>query len=242
MKTAFIIFILLTIIGPIWMILHGQIDFRSDYRTADRSSSYLAPLPTEQSEAIIQIYAARAFNWRAIFALHTWLAVKTKNATHYTVYEVVGWRSFRGLSALHIKNDIPDRLWFNQKPKVLFDLRGEKAEMLIKQIEQIAKTYPYANKYITWPGPNSNTFIAYIARHIPQLKLALPSNALGKDYLDNQFFSRAPSGTGFQISLYGYFGIMFALKEGIEINILGLVYGISPTTLKLPGFGDISLF
>ena len=74
--------------------------------------------------------------------------------------------------------------------------------------------------------------------------MALPSNALGKDYTGDHFFVSAPSGTGYQFSLYGCFGIMLALKEGLEINILGLVYGISPAELviKLPGFGDIGLF
>lgn len=241
MKIAFIIFILLTIAGPLSLILSGNIDFHSDYRTANRNSSHLAPLPAKYPEAIIQIYAARAFNWRAIFAMHTWLAVKAKNANHYTVYQVVGWRSFRGLPALSVENDIPDRIWFNQKPKIILDLRGDKADAIIKKIETMSKEYPYANKYVTWPGPNSNTFIAYIVRNIPQLKLALPSNALGKDFLGNQFISKTPSRTGFQISLYGYLGIMLAIKEGIEINILGLVYGLSPSLLKLPGFGDINL-
>lgn len=241
MKTAWLIFIFLTLLGPLWMVISGNIDFHADYRTADRSSAHIAPTPAEHPEAIVQVYAARAFNWRGIFALHTWLVIKNKNENHYTVYQVVGWRAFRGLPALLIENDIPDRLWFNQKPKIIYELDGEKAEALIKKIDPIIKEYPYANKYVTWPGPNSNTFIAYIARQIPEMSLILPSNALGKDYLGDHFFAAAPSGTGFQISLYGYFGIIVARKEGIEINILGLVYGISFSALKLPGFGDISL-
>jgi hypothetical protein len=241
MKMAFILFIVLTLIGPLWMLLSGRVDLHSDYLTANRSSSHLAPLPEEHPEAIVQVYAARAFNWRAIFALHTWIAIKAKHANHYTVYQVIGWRLFRGLPALSIEDNLPDRLWFNQQPKIIFDLRGEKAEALIDRIDQVVKEYPYANRYVTWPGPNSNTFTAYIARRIPEMKLVLPSNALGKDYIGNHFFARVPSGTGFQISLYGYIGLMIALKEGVEINILGLVYGISPTALKLPGFGDINV-
>ena len=90
--------------------------------------------------------------------------------------------------------------------------------------------------------PNSNTFIAYVGRNLPEMQLVLPGNALGKDFSGNEFLFKTPSDTGYQLSLYGYLGVMLALKEGFEINILGLVYGISPAnmSIKLPGFGDIS--
>jgi hypothetical protein len=53
----------------------------------------------------------------------------------------------------------------------------------------------------------------------------------------------APSGSGYQFSLYGYFGIMASIREGVELNILGLNIGIDPLALavKLPGIGLIGL-
>jgi hypothetical protein len=42
---------------------------------------------------------------------------------------------------------------------------------------------PYPNTYRPWPGPNSNTFLAHIARQVPELVIQLPSNAVGKDHL-----------------------------------------------------------
>ena len=98
MKYMLIFFLLLTFIGPLWLILNGNIDFTADYRTANRESSQLAPLPKDDPQAIIQVYTARAFNWRGMFSLHVWLAIKPKNASQYIVYQVVGWRSFHGLS------------------------------------------------------------------------------------------------------------------------------------------------
>lgn len=234
-------FLIITLIGPLWILLSGKIDFHADYRTADRSSAHLAPLPDQTKEAVIQVYSARAFNWRGIFSVHTWFAVKAKNADHYTVLQVVGWRIFHGLPPLMAETDLPDRHWFNQKPKIIYDLRGEKAEQLIPKILEAAKAYPYGN-YELWPGPNSNTLPAYIARQVPELELTLPSNAIGKDFLPLQkCFIRAPSNTGYQFSILGVFGILLAKKEGLEINILGFVYGINPIkfTLKLPGIGEI---
>lgn len=242
MKTIFIVFIILTLIGPIWVFLTDNIEFGADYLTANRESSHLTPEAHVISDAVIQVYAARAFNWRGIFALHTWIAVKPKNAKQYTVYQIIGWRYFRNLPALSIEADIPDRIWFNQKPKIIYEIRGVNAEKLIPKINEAANRYPYANNYVTWPGPNSNTFVAYIARAIPEMKLALPSNAIGKDFTGNHILIRAPSGTGYQLTIFGCFGIMLALKEGFEINLLGFVYGISPAmlTIKLPAIGDIS--
>jgi len=244
MRLFFIIFLILTFIGPISILIWGRIDFMADYRDANRDSIHIAPDPATVKEALIQIYAARAFNWRGIFATHTWIATKEKNAEHYTVYQIIGWRLLRNLSALSITEDLPDRRWFNQNPHLVYELRGEQAETLIQKIANAAKSYPYPDRYVTWPGPNSNTFPAYVLRQVPELHATLPSNALGKDFLPNgAVFTVAPSHTGYQFSLFGLFGMMLAKEEGIEINVLGLVYGFSPKMriIKLPGFGDIKI-
>jgi hypothetical protein len=244
MRYFLIILLLLTFTGPAVLILSGKINFTADYRTANRQSAHLAPDPLSTSEAIIQVYSARAFNWRGIFAVHTWIAIKPKDTNYYIIYQVIGWRVLWHLPPLIATKDIPDRHWFDQKPSIILDIRGDKADKLIPDIVKAANSYPYAYNYLTWPGPNSNTFTAYVARRVPELRLTLPSNALGKDFLPNYtFFTQAPSGTGYQISLGGLFGITLARKEGLEINILGLVYGISPATMtiKLPGFGDIKI-
>lgn len=233
-----ILFLTLTFIGPLWILASRQIDFSLHWQTADRSSAKLAPDPQQVKEAVIQVYAARAFNWRGIVSTHVWIATKQKNQSTYMVYQVIGWRALRGLPPLMMQEDIPDRMWFGQKPTIVCDVRGERAEKLIPQIEQAAKQYPYADHYETWPGPNSNTFPAFIARQVPGLHLAMPSNAIGKDFLPfPQFFASAPSHTGYQFTVLGLFGVLIALKEGLEINFLGFVYGISPLTmtLKLPG-------
>ena len=142
-------------------------------------------------------FAARAFSWRGIFGVHTWIAVKPTNASEYTVYQLVGWRLRRGEDPVVIQRDIPDRLWYDAVPELLVDVRGKGVDELIKKIDKAAKTYPYRNTYSVWPGPNSNTFIAWIGRIVPELRLDLPPTAIGKDWLGRtKFFSSTPSGTG----------------------------------------------
>lgn len=72
--------------------------------------------------------------------------------------------------------------------------------------------------------------------------LELPTTAIGKDYLTNgSIAGRAPSGTGYQLSLFGLIGITAAWKEGLEFNLFGLAFGIDPQNLaiKLPGIGNL---
>ena len=93
------------------------------------------------------------------------------------------------------------------------------------------------------PGPNSNTFTAHVLRAVPELRADLPANAIGKDYIGPAFVDWSPSGTGVQFNVFGLFGAMAGIEEGIEINALGLTFGIDPKDLavKLPMAGSLSL-
>ena len=211
---------------------------------ASRQSSGVSPSPDEVKNAVIQVFAARAFSWRGIFGVHTWIAVKRTNASEYTVYQLVGWRLRRGEDPVIIERDIPDRLWYDATPELLVDVRGEGVDELIKKIDKAAKTYPYRNTYSVWPGPNSNTFVAWIGRLVPELRLDLPPTAIGKDWLGKtKFFSSSTSGTGYQFSFLGILGILLGVEEGLEINILGLNFGIDVLgmSLRLPCVGRLGV-
>jgi len=146
---------------------------KADWRTASWESTGIAPDPAAVSEAIIQVYAARAYNWRGYFGVHTWIAVKPTDALEFTVYEVMGWRAYRGRNAIAISNRTPDRKWFGAAPEILADVRGDGVDAMIKDVETVVKAYPYSHNYTVWPGPNSNTFTAHVARAVPDLRLDL---------------------------------------------------------------------
>jgi hypothetical protein len=241
-RMTLLLLVALLLLGPALVGVSGAISLTSDWRTANRDSAGLAPDPATTSEAVIQVYAARAFNWRGLFAVHTWIATKAPGAPHYTVYQVVGWNLRHGGSVVEAGPDLPDRRWYDAEPQVIAELRGERAAALLPAIAAAAARYPHAHEYRLWPGPNSNTFVAYIAREVPALGLELPATAIGKDYLPNTgVVARAPSGTGVQVSLAGALGILAARAEGLEVNILGLVFGVDPLgpALKLPGIGRL---
>ena len=212
------------------------------WREARRDPSGVAPDPALTQEAVIQVYAAQAVSWRGVFSVHTWIAVKPTGAPRYTRYEVVGFGVANGAPAIRIDRMGPDNYWFGARPELLLDRRGADGDALIEKIRAAVGSYPYPNAYRAWPGPNSNTFTAYVARQVPELGLGLPTNAIGKDFLPGgALIARAPSGTGFQLSLFGLAGILVAATEGLEVNVLGLSAGIDAASpaLKLPAIGRL---
>lgn len=216
-----------------------------DWRSARRDSSGQAPDPAQTPEAVIQVYAARAVRWRGALGVHTWIAAKPQGAAGYTRFEVMGFGVARGGEAVRVRAGVADAYWYGNRPTLLRELRGgEAVDRLIARLHAEAEAYPYQHEYRIWPGPNSNTFIAHLARAVPELRVDLPPTAIGKDYLPGGgVFARAPSGSGVQLSLGGLLGLILAPEEGVELNLLGLSVGLdfAPPALKLPGLGRIGL-
>jgi hypothetical protein len=225
------------------MVLTSAVSGAQGWRTASSEPVGLAPDPAITPEAVVQVYGARAWGWRGYFGVHTWIAVKSARATAYTVYEVIGWQLRWSDSVVAIRQRTADARWFGSAPELLADKRGAEAEALIPRIDMAAHSYPYAAEYSAWPGPNSNTFTAWVARAVPELEVRLPPTAIGKDYLRDRLFAKAPSGSGLQFSLYGLFGLLASGVEGVELNVLGLTFGIDPFSpaIKLPLFGRLGV-
>jgi hypothetical protein len=213
-----------------------------DWRTASREPVGLAPDPALVKEAMVQVYGARAVGAKGLFGVHTWIAAKPSNAPEWTVYEVMGWRLRYAESVVVVRNRAPDGRWFGEEPELYAQKRGAGVDELIARIEQAVHAYPYAQEYRAWPGPNSNTFTAWIGRAVPELEMDLPATAIGKDYLGSSVFSTTPSGSGFQISLGGIFAFAASGVDGVELNVLGLNFGVSQNGLKLPVIGRIGSF
>jgi hypothetical protein len=220
----------------------GATVIAQDWRNASREPVGLAPDPQVVKEAVVQVYGARAVGAKGLFGVHTWVAVKPTDAPNFTVYEVIGWRLRWADSVVAVRTRDPDGRWFGAEPELYAEKRGAGVDELIKRIDKAAREYPYAGEYKVWPGPNSNTFTSWIARAVPELEVDLPATAIGKDYLRGAVFASAPSGSGYQLSLRGLLGVAASTVDGVELNILGLNFGVSPNGLKLPLVGIIGGF
>ena len=210
------------------------------WRDADWSSTGILPAAADFTPARVIIFTGRAGAWKGIFSVHSWIVLKRANEKRWTRYDVVGWGE-----PVRRNNWPVDGLWYGNRPVMLVDVSGPEAETLIPRIEKSVNAYDYAQSgdYRIWPGPNSNSFVAAILRTVPELGVALPPNAVGRDFRYGFYAGRTDSGTGLEINLNGYAGIKAGWVEGIEVNFLGLVAGLDlrRPALKLPGYGRIGI-
>lgn len=246
---GFIILALVSILDGVFPIfLSNSTDYRLKTTVEDRiwtsRTSGLAPHPKEHVEPVIQVYAARTWGLKGALAVHTWIAIKGQGEAEYVVSQVIGWRQARSGTALFSEEGIPDKSWYGNEPTLLLDLKGKKAGVLINEVKEAIARYPWSHDYTLWPGPNSNTFIAWLGLEVPELGLDLPSTAIGKDWRPfKQFIGPSASGTGLQASLFGLLGASIGYEEGLEINLLGLSMELDlfDLAVELPGYGRIGL-
>ncbi|MCI5052277.1 MAG: DUF3750 domain-containing protein [Simkaniaceae bacterium] len=226
------IFLLALLIGPVLAF------FDVDWGEGGFESAGIAPRPKSNREAIVQIYEARDCRWRGLLSMHTWVAVKKPFAKYYTIYHINDAK--RDGDYLDIFKGTADMHWFGNKPNLIYELKGPAAESLITQIDKAAISYPYRNQFNFLPGPNANTFIAYLARSIPGLHFTMSPNSLGKDYFtDGGFFARTTSDSAYQLSFKGLVGMTLGGEEGYQLSIGGLSFGVSlaEKAVTLPGVG-----
>jgi hypothetical protein len=241
-RKTFMAIIFLLFLVPILVrtVLYVVSDDPRSWRDADWSSTGILPPAAGSSPARVIIFTGTAGAWKGIFSVHSWLVLKRANETHWRRYDVVGWGE-----PVRLNNWPADGRWYGNKPVILADISGSDAEKLIPRIDAVVTTYGYARAgdYRIWPGPNSNSFIAAVLRAVPEIGVALPPNAVGRDFRYGFYAGPTDSRTGVEISFFGLAGIKIGWVEGIEVNILGLVAGLdlNHPGLKVPGFGRIGV-
>ena len=142
-----------------------------------------APDPATYAEPVIQIYGADVWGLRGKFAIHTWIATKGRNESDYTIHQVIGWRLRRGRSAIAESRGDPARPWYGSPAVLLHDIRGPGTQTLVDRVRAAVAAYPYPDDYKMWPGPNSNSFVAWVGLEVPELRLELPAKAIGQSWM-----------------------------------------------------------
>jgi hypothetical protein len=87
-----------------------------------------------------------------------------------------------GRSIGHVHCDLkhPDAGVGGGRARTIAEWRGEPAEKL-RAVLARASDYPHCARYLVWPGPNSNTFIAWVLKQAG-IEHSLPWRAVGKGY------------------------------------------------------------
>ena len=220
---------------------YGLRDRSVPWRLADRSSAGLLPDPARHRQALVRVFAARTVSWRGIVATHCWIVLKAADDERYRRFDYTAWGE-----PVSTDRFVPDGRWFGSVPDTVFAADGAAAEAMVPLILAAVRDYRYnrIGDYRAWPGPNSNTFVAAVMSAVPGIAASLPPTAIGKDFpYDGRWFGATPSGTGLRVNIGGYLGLTIGWMEGVEINILGAVWGcdVRRPALKLPAIGRVGL-
>ncbi|WP_062228065.1 DUF3750 domain-containing protein [Aureimonas frigidaquae] len=231
------LFVLPVLLGLGWWSLG---DHPASWRNASWSSAGLLP-PPERGQAAIYVLAARTGGLKGALSVHSWLILKRPDQDRYERYDKVGW-------GMPIRRDQyeADGYWYSNPPFIVHAVTGSDAIAMLPQFDAAIAAYPYREMgaYRIWPGPNSNSFVAYVLNAVPGFGGRLPPNAVGKDYAPGWgTFGLTPDGRDFRASLGGYAGVTVGTASGIEVNLLGLAAGIDFERLgiKLPAVGTLAL-
>jgi hypothetical protein len=236
--TIFIVYLLPTFASAGWWVMQ---DRPGRWNEAKWSSAGILPQASANEDAAIYIFSATTGGLKGSVASHAWIVTKEKGGETYTRYDKVGWGT-----PIRRNHRPPDAYWYSNPPQLVTSITGAKAELLIPKIEGAIAAYPYAEPggYTIWPGPNSNTFVAYVLRTVPELGAVLPPHAVGRDYLpDGDFVHLDSDWRDLHVTLRGLVGFSAGLRSGFEVHFLGLVAGLDFANpgIKIPALGRVGI-
>jgi hypothetical protein len=99
-----------------------------------------------------------------VLAVHCWFVVRDDEG-RCSRWEVWQTPDAGGISIGHVHRDLkaPDEGVGGGPPRLLARWEGADAEKIVSVLKGIA-AYPHCRHYRYWPGPNSNTFAAWVLR------------------------------------------------------------------------------
>ncbi|MCP5021778.1 MAG: DUF3750 domain-containing protein [bacterium] len=174
--------------------------------------------------------------WYSRFAHHTWVDVRLPGKADWVRVEIPTPTSGIKVSHVGAEKAFADERW-GRPVRVRTVLSGPAAGEVAEGLVARAKSMESPD-YLSFPGPNSNTFIHSLVHDVDGMHARFSANAVGKDFGLNLGVSE--TGTGIELDAY-LIGLQVGWVEGVELHFLGLTAGIglAPLTLKLPVLPEI---
>ena len=82
---------------------------------------------------------------------------------------------------LHCNLKAPDEGVGGGPARTDAEWRGAEASRIVSVLKDVENRYPFCDRYLPWPGPNSNTFVAWVLREAG-IEFPLHWKALGQSY------------------------------------------------------------
>jgi hypothetical protein len=116
-------------------------------------------------------------------ALHYWFNVLDPASGGCERWEVWQRRNAGGISIGHVHCNLkaPDDGVGGGPAQLAVEWAGEPALSILQILKNAGSDYPHRDRYLPWPGPNSNTFVAWVLRQAG-VDFPLPWKAIGKNF------------------------------------------------------------
>jgi hypothetical protein len=128
----------------------------------------------------VELRYASLPSFLGLVASHYWFVVFDADEAHR--WEVWQTKNAGGRAIGHVHCDLkpPDAGVGGGPARIAAEWTGAEA-LSIKKVLEAAHAYPFCQHYRYWPGPNSNTFAAWVLREagIPH---PLARRAIGRNY------------------------------------------------------------
>ena len=113
---------------------------------------------------------------------HHYYFVVTDDAGRCRRWEVWQTKNAGGISTGHVHCDLkgPEDGVGGGPSRVAMEWEGEEARAIAAVLEKAAD-YPYCERYVMWPGPNSNTYVAWVLKEAG-VEHALGWRGIGRGY------------------------------------------------------------
>ena len=190
---------------------------------------------------VVQLRYATLPRFLRAMAVHYWFAVFEVNSRRWHRWEVWQTKNAGGQSIghIHCNRRHPDCGVGGGAYRLAAEWDGGAAQEICAVLAK-AGNYPHWNRYRAWPGPNSNTFVAWVLREAG-LHYSLDPRAIGKDYMGLLGMRRSSRPPCAQLET-PLFGVRISLHDCVEVHLLGLTWGLqwSPIEVYTP-FGRVGL-
>ena len=164
------------------VLAFGDLDMHP-WRNASYASSVWHPVPIKSRRLLFR-FTAHARITGAVHSEYT--PGSRQKAEQWTLHRLSGDRleSLSGPPVVTVQKEA-HRISAGSTHSLNFCWNAVAASpsTLIDRIESAVDAYPYAYRYRVWPGPNSNSFTAFVARKVPNWVWTCPLRRLERIFL-----------------------------------------------------------
>jgi hypothetical protein len=192
-------------------------------------------------ELVVQLRCSTVPDPLRLLVVHYWFAVFDPETGHPHRWEVWQQAGAGGTSWGHVYKDLMDvdADTGGGPTQIRAEWHGPEARALAQALVG-SPVYPDREQYCAWPGPNSNTYVAWVLRRAG-VWADLEPRGIGKDYLGPAGVAITAGGTGAQVET-SLLGLKVGVRDGIELHFLYFTLGLDALrpAVKTP-FGRLGL-